>query len=171
MVKQFINGPETQRLKHRAFAIRDADVFYQLNSDPVVMRYTGESLISSVEEAQSAIENYPDFKTIGYGRWACLLKETESIVGFCGLKYLPDLDQVDVGYRLLPQYWGQGLATEACAASLEFGFKTLGLNQIIGIVLPENIASIRVLQKSGLQFDKEFDYEGTRVFQFAIRRG
>jgi ribosomal-protein-alanine N-acetyltransferase len=163
-------GPETDRLQHRAFVADDAEVVFALNGNPKVMRYTGEPMLQSLNEARQLIADYPDFDEVGYGRWACVLKQTQTIIGFCGLKYLPDLDAVDVGYRLLPQYWGRGLATEACIASLEFGFKTLCLDQIIGLVLPDHAASIRVLEKAGMQADGRFDYDGFDVLRYIVRR-
>lgn len=159
-------GPETARLEHRAFTIDDAEAFFAINSNPEVMRFTHEPLLLSVDAARQAIATYPDFDKIGYGRWACILKETQTIIGFCGLKYLTDLDAVDVGYRFLPQYWGQGFATEACIASLHFGFTTLKLDEIIGLVLPENVASIRVLEKAGMQSAGEFLYDGMSVLRY-----
>ncbi len=74
-----------------------------------------------------------------------LLRGTGENIGFAGLKYLEDLDEVDVAYRLLPKYWGKGLATEVALASVRHGFTNLGLKQIIGLAMPENIASVRVL--------------------------
>lgn len=160
-------GPETARLTHRTFTVEDAEVFLALNSNPDVMRLTGEPPLESVAAAREAIDSYPDFETVGFGRWACLLKETQTVIGFCGLKYLSDLDVVDVGYRFFPRYWGQGYATEACLASLQFGFETLDLGRIIGLVLPDNFASIRVLEKAGMKFDREFFYDGLSVLQYA----
>lgn len=164
-------GPETNRLQHRAFTVDDAEAYFALNSDPDVMRFTGEPLLTSLEAGKQAIASYPDFDEVGYGRWACVLKETQAIIGFCGLKYLSDLDEVDVGYRFLPQYWGRGLASEACKASLDFGFRTLGLDQIIGLVLPDNAASIRVLEKAGMQSDGEFVYDGMLALRYVKRNG
>ena len=168
-MEQFRIGPETARLQHRAFTMDDAEVFFALNSNRDVMRFTGESRLTSLAAAKHAIANYPDFETVGYGRWACVLKNDHRVIGFCGLKYLPDLDAVDVGYRLLPDYWGRGLATEACEASLNFGFAKLHLDQIIGLVHPENGASIRVLEKSGMQADGRFVYDGTPVLRYVKR--
>jgi len=166
----YLTGPETNRLEHRAFTVADAEAFFALNSNPDVMEFTGEPLLPSLDAARQDIANYPDFEDLGYGRWACVLKETQTIIGFCGLKYLPDLDEVDVGYRFLPRYWGQGLATEACVASLAFGFTTLCLDQIIGLVVPGNAASIRVLEKAGMQSDGEFVYDGTPALRYVKRR-
>ncbi len=170
VMKNYRIGPETNRLEHRALVVDDAKALFELNSHPDVMRFTGEPPLISVAAAEEAITGYTDFDTVGYGRWACVLKETGEVIGFCGLKYLPELDAVDVGYRFLPQYWGQGLATEACAASLEFGFSVLGLEEIIGLVLPGNPASIRVLEKVGMRADGQIDYDGILALRYAIRR-
>lgn len=163
-------GPETERLEHRPFTGDDAETVFALNGNPEVMRFTGETLCPSIDAARELIENYPDFDTVGYGRWACVLKETQRVIGFCGLKYLADLGTTDVGYRFLPEYWGQGLATEACIASLDFGFQTIGLDEIIGLVLPENAASIRVLEKAGMQRDGEVIEDGLRALRYIKRR-
>lgn len=165
---RFIVGPETARLTHRAFTEADAEDVFALNSDPNVIRYTGEPPIASVEEARRFLAAYPDFDVVGYGRWACILKSTQSVIGFCGLKYLPDLEVTDVGFRFMPQYWGQGIATEACIACLQFGFDEIGLKSIHAFVMPENLASIRVLEKSGMQFDGEFLYEEIPTYRYVI---
>lgn len=163
-------GPETTRLAHRALTVDDAEALFAINSHPEVMRFTGEPPCPSLDAARNAIRQYPDFETVGYGRWGCVLKDTDSVIGFCGLKYLPELDEVDVGYRFLPEYWGRGLATEACTASLEFGLRTIGLRRIIALVLPENAASIRVLEKSGMRRDGTKRYDGRTVLQYSIHR-
>jgi RimJ/RimL family protein N-acetyltransferase len=169
-MNSFTTGPETARLTHRAFQPSDAETFFRLNSHPEVMRYTGEPPLQSVEEAKHAIENYPDFKTVGYGRWACVHKDSQEVIGFCGLKYLPELDLVDVGFRFFPEYWGQGLGTEACTASIGFGFNNLNLSRIVGLVLPENKASIRVLEKCGLHPNGELSFEGDSALLYEINQ-
>ncbi|MFG0275674.1 MAG: GNAT family N-acetyltransferase [Phycisphaerales bacterium] len=163
-------GPETDRLRHRAFTPDDAPAFFALNSDPEVMRFTGETPVASLGDAAAAIASYPDFETVGFGRWACVRKDTGAVIGFCGLKRLPDLHEVDIGYRLLPAHWGQGFATEACAACMRFGFERIGLERIIALVLPANTRSIRVLEKVGLRPEGEVVYEGLRALQYAAAR-
>lgn len=165
----FTIGPETERLKHRAFTVDDASDFFALNGNPDVMQLTGEPILTSLKEARDAIANYPDFDEVGYGRWACIHKKTGMIIGFCGLKYLHELNAVDVGYRFLPEYWGRGFATEACSASLAFGFETLCLDEIVGFVLPKNVASIRVLEKVGMQPNGEMMYDGLLALRFIKR--
>lgn len=167
-MNRYLKGPTTERLELRALTAGDAAAFYRLNSDPEVMRFTGEPPLESLAEARVAIAEYPDFDSVGFGRWGCVLRGQKTIFGFCGLKYLPDLGAVDVGYRFLPEYWGRGFATEACAASIRFGFDTLELERIIAMVLPENTGSIRVLEKVGMRCEGRVDYEGLQPLRFGI---
>lgn len=166
----YLTGPETERLILRAFKPEDAASLFLLNSDPDVLRYTGEPPLESEQEALHRIETYPDFKKHGFGRWACVYRPEMRIIGFAGLKVLEELGEVDLGYRFLPDYWGLGLATEASASCLRFGFQTLELDRIIGLVLPDNTASIRVLKKVGMTLDGEIEYEGQRVLQYVAFR-
>jgi RimJ/RimL family protein N-acetyltransferase len=85
-----------------------------------------------------------------------------------GLKYLPEWEEVDLGYRLLPQYWGIVLTTEASLTSLRYGFETLQLSRILGLVHPANVRSIRVLEKCGLTFEKMVEVGSRPVAQYAI---
>lgn len=168
-MKSYTTGPETTRLEHRAFTLDDASEFFALNGNPDVMQLTGEPVLTSLDAAREAIANYPDFDAVGYGRWACILKQTQTIIGFCGLKYLAELDAVDIGYRFHPEYWGRGFATEACAACLAFGFETLRLDEIFAFVLPKNVASIRVLEKVGMQSEGALMYDGLLALRFVKR--
>lgn len=174
-------GPTTPRLFHRAITPEDAPAFFALNSHPDVMRYTGEPPLESVEQARAGLEAYPDFKLHGFGRWGCFLREDDpttgaqagDLIGFCGLKQLtaPDEpDAVDVGFRFLPEHWGRGYATEAARASIAFGFETLGLNKIIALVLPENTASVRVIEKLGMSPAGRHDCEGLDALLYEIHR-
>ena len=166
-------GPTTERLVLRKFEASDAQALYELCSDPEVMRYTGEPLMTSVDEARVGIETHPDWVDPGYGRWGVVLRELgedSPPSGFCGLKYLPEIDEVDIGYRLRTQYWGRGLATEAARASIEYGFSVLELPRIIGLVLPGNPASIRVLEKLGLERDGDVEYFGEHAQRWVIHR-
>jgi len=142
---------ETERLLIREFVEDDADAFFAFNGDPEVMRYTGEPPAESVERVREMIRDYPDYRRHGFGRWAVVFKPHDRVVGFNGLKYLPELDEVDLGYRFRSDYWGMGIATESSLAVVRYGFETLGLERILGLVLPGNAASIRVLEKVGMR--------------------
>ncbi|GGD54240.1 GNAT family N-acetyltransferase [Muriicola marianensis] len=150
---------ETQRLILRELCPEDADDMMRLHSHPVVQRYTGEGVITTPERIRNKIaEKQADYRKYGYGRWATVLKEGDQFVGWSGLAYLPEFDEVDVGYRFLPEFWGQGLATEATRAILTYAFNDLKLQRIVAIAMKENIASIRVMEKAGMQFEKNAPY-------------
>jgi RimJ/RimL family protein N-acetyltransferase len=162
---------ETQRLLLREFDAADAAAFYMLGSDPAITRYTGDPGLTSVEHALEILRSrtLADYRKHGFGRWACVLKTSDAVIGFAGLKYLDELEEVDIGYRLLPAYWGRGLATEAGQAVLNFGFDQLRLERIIGLVDPENVASVRVLDKLGMTWDGLVEYRGELCTRYVIR--
>jgi len=145
---------ETDRLLLREFVEDDAESVFKLNTDPEVMRFVPDKPLLNVEQARQTLIDHPiaDYRRYGFGRGACILKSTGEQIGFAGLKYLDELGEVDVAYRLLPAHWGQGLATEVALASVRYGFAALGLKRIIGLVMPKNIGSLRVLEKTGLRY-------------------
>lgn len=150
---------ETERLILRESVVDDAPDLFEMNSDPEVLKYTGDVAFKSVEETEKLIRNYKDYEKYGYGRWTTIVKATNEVIGFCGLKYLEDIRETDLGYRWKRQHWGKGYATEAGRACLRYGFEKHGLEQIVAQVLEENKASIRVLEKIGMTYWKQ---PGTR---------
>ena len=102
--------------------------------------------------------------------FTALEKASGAFVGFCGLKYLDNTSEIEVGYRLAKKFWGKGFATEAARASLHYGFETLGLDRIVAVVQPENAASCRVIEKIGLRYEKDARFYDTDVRYFAITR-
>lgn len=161
---------ETERLLLREFRIDDAEKLYLLNLDPDVIRYTGNAPFVSVEEAKMFIITYDHYRLFGLGRWALIRKEDNEFVGWCGLKYTPDLDEYDIGFRLFKSFWNKGYATEASIACIKYGFTKSGIKSIIGRAMRENIASIKVLEKSGLTYFKDFDFEGKDGVIYKITR-
>lgn len=141
----------TERLSLREFRPDDAENLYRLDRDPRVMRYIGDGSVgtrASVAAALSrATEYYARFP--GLGVWPA--ETGGKFIGWFCLKYVPATVEVEVGYRLLRQAWGHGFATEGARALVRHGFDTLGLYRIIGLTHPDNAASQRVLQKSGLR--------------------
>ncbi|HUY91385.1 MAG TPA: GNAT family N-acetyltransferase [Pirellulales bacterium] len=174
---------ETDRLWLRELSLDDAPAMFELDGNPEVVRYTGRAPLSSVEESRQRIAErmLADYARHGFGRWAMLLENDplagpagkepgDALIGVAGLKWLPELGEVDVGYGLLPRYWGRGLATEAARATIDYGFRTLGLSRIIGLVDAPHAASIRVLEKCGLAFEKVVEYRSQEVLQYALAR-
>jgi len=160
---------ETERLILREFTDADLDAYYLLGTDPDIIRYT-HLKFRDKEHALEILRTNPlhDYQTHGFGRNAVVLKTSGQVIGFSGLKYLPELQQVEIGYRLLPAYWGQGLATEAGRPLIRAGFERLKLPCIIGLVDPENGASVRVLQKLGMKYVDEVEYMGYRAARYAV---
>lgn len=155
---------ETGRLILRPFRIEDVREWFLLNQDPEITRYTGDGGVVSEQEMERRIREHVlgDYKKYGFGRWVVIHKEDNCIIGFTGLKFLPDMDVVDLGYRFARKYWRQGIATEASHAALEFGFKELELQTIVGYIMPANIGSQKVLEKLGFEFIREF-YEASEL--------
>ncbi|MEN8124183.1 MAG: GNAT family N-acetyltransferase [Bacteroidota bacterium] len=153
---------ETDRLILREFNINDYKDVYEFGSNLEVQRYTGDKIIDSLSSARELIKNVwlEDYKKYRYGRWAVIYKLENKIIGFAGLKYLPEINETDIGFRFLPEYWGKGLATEASREIIKYGFKKLGIDTIIGIAMPENIGSCKVLERIGLTLYKIDQYDG-----------
>lgn len=99
---------ETERLWLRQFVPEDAEAVFRIQSDPEVMRYTGEAPPANIEEIRLMLVERPiaDYGRYGFGRWACISKATGELIGGAGLKYLPELDDVDLGYRLRRDWLG-----------------------------------------------------------------
>jgi len=144
---------ETNRLLLRQFTEDDASLLYELNLDPEVIRYTHDP-IADVEHAKQVLNEVmlPQYSLYDHGRWAVHLRSNLEFMGWCGLKYLSETNEVDLGYRLMKKFWGKGYATEAALACIEYGFNTLNLPVIIGRALPGNLASIKVLEKCGMKY-------------------
>ena len=146
---------QTPRLILRELSVDDAENFYALNSNPNVVKYTGDPPFQSISEAEEFLKNYKPYAAYGYGRWAVIEKETGKFIGWCGLKF--DGKETDIGFRFFEEYWGKGFATESAKACLEFGFTKLNLEEIIGRAMHKNLGSIRVLEKIGMKFEGEME--------------
>ena len=90
-----------------------------------------------------------------YGPWAVIEKSSGELIGHCGLRFIPDISETEVLYAFGKDYWGKGYATEAAQASIDFGFEQVGLERIIALAVPENIASRRVVEHCGLEYKKD----------------
>lgn len=157
---------ETSRLVLRELNLGDTKDFYDLNSNPNVIRYTGDSAFENISEAKQFLENYQDYKLNGYGRWAVILKETSQFIGWCGLRF--DNDETDIGFRFFEQEWNKGYATESALACLNYGLKELQLKCVIGRAMKTNIWSIRVLEKIGLEYDRDIEFDGCEAVLYRI---
>jgi ribosomal-protein-alanine N-acetyltransferase len=162
---------DTERLFLREFTIEDAQLLIDLNSNSNVTRYTGDGPVESIKKAKEILENiiFPQYKN-KMGRWAVHLKSTNQFIGWCGLKFIEDLNEIDLGYRFFEEHWGKGYATESAKAILAYGFKTLQLQEIVARASTENTNSIKVLEKVGMQFIKEDDEDGDKTFKYLLTK-
>lgn len=145
---------ETPRLYLREFTITDAQLLLALNKDPEVLKYVHELPLQTIEDAEKVLINniLPQYSIYNLGRMAVHLKENDEFIGWCGLKYRPELDEVDLGYRFFPSAWGNGYATESAQHVLNYGLDDLQLQRIVGRAHVENIASLKVLRKIGMKY-------------------
>jgi ribosomal-protein-alanine N-acetyltransferase len=165
-------GLRTRRLVMRGFRPADLDALFRLDGDARVMRYIGAGKPLSrdaVVEALRRICRYPGVYA-GLGCWHARRRDTGAFIGWFILKYCGASCDVEVGYRLLPEAWDQGFATEGATALVRYGFDTLELDRIIGVTHRDNVASQRVLMKSGLADAGWGRYYGRSLRLFAARR-
>jgi RimJ/RimL family protein N-acetyltransferase len=161
---------QTPRLYLREFTIEDSTHFYELNLDYEVIKYTGDVAFKSIDQAKNFLENYNHYEKYKFGRWAVIDNSNEEFLGWCGLKYSPDKDEVDLGFRFFQKHWNKGFASEAAQACLNYGFNELYLPQIVGRAMKENSASIRVLEKVGMRYLKDFDFDGSAGVVYKIEK-
>ena len=160
---------ETPRLILRRFTEEDAALLLYLNRDPEVIKYVHEFPLETEEQALNIIRNIilPQYEN-DLGRWAIHIKENMEFIGWCGLKFLPKNDEIDLGYRLIQHYWGKGYATEAAQHTLQYGFNELKLELITGKAHKENTASLNILEKLGMQFIREEIEDGCPIKVYTL---
>ena len=158
----------SERLALRHLSLGDVASLHRMHSDPRVMRYIGDGSVATrastgawVARWMSYYANYP-----GLGVWAAEAGADAVLVGWFCLVYVPGTAEIEVGYRLAPEAWGRGYATEGARAVVQHGFRKLGLARIIGLTHPDNFASQRVLLKAGLADAGWGDYYGRRLRLF-----
>jgi RimJ/RimL family protein N-acetyltransferase len=162
---------ETLRLELREFVTADRSDIERLDTDPRVMKYIGTGRLSSQDEITAAIHRVQRIYRLypGLGNWRATRRDTGAYLGWFSLKYIPDTIEIEVGYRLLPEAWGHGFATEGASALVRYGFDDLGLERIIGVTHPDNAASQRVLCKAGMSPAGWGRYYGHRCRLFEAR--
>ena len=152
---------ETPRLLLRKFTLQDADALLLLLGDPVVMEFYPATLDrKGVEEWIG--RNLARYERDGHGLWAIVLKDNGELVGDCGcvLQEVEGRNEVEVGYQVRRDLWGNGYATEAAGACMIYAFDELGANRVISMIRPPNLRSRRVAEKNGLVCEKIIVWRG-----------
>lgn len=152
---------ETDRLFVRDWKESDIPAYVSMNADEKVMEFFLKKL--TTEESLQMLEIIrTEIATSGFGFFAIERKEDNCFIGFVGLHAITfDVDfapAIEVGWRLLPSYWGKGYAVEAAKACFALAKDKLGLDEIVAFTSLPNINSQRVMQKLGMQFVKEFEH-------------
>ncbi|NDJ75254.1 MAG: GNAT family N-acetyltransferase [Chloroflexi bacterium] len=162
----------TARLRLRAFTLDDVPAYHAaVFSDPDVMRYLPGGEPRPLEAAEKAVQHFTaSWQQHDLGLWAVIQRADDTLIGHCGLQYIPDTPYIEVGYVLAKPYWGQGLATEAARAALRFGFEQRGLDRIVAVFVPENTGSERVMIKLGMKNQGLLQAYGTDLPCYTITR-
>jgi RimJ/RimL family protein N-acetyltransferase len=169
-----MKGLETERLILRHLTVKDSEFMLELLNDPSWLQFIGDRGVRTVDEAhdyilQSIVAMYD---RLGFGLYLTKLKGESIPIGICGLVKRDSLEDVDVGFALLPKFRGKGYAYESASAVMEYGKRTLGLNRIAAIASPDNYASAKLLEKLGFSFERMVklsdDGESVNLFAAAI---
>jgi [ribosomal protein S5]-alanine N-acetyltransferase len=125
-------------------------------ANPQVMKFSPTGVLA-IAQTQAKIKSFiACYQEFGFGKWAVILKERNTLVGYCGIAvdYIDGKDEKELGYRFNSKFWGKGLATEAATVAIRYGFEQFRLPYILGVVERANTASVRVLEKAGMQYKK-----------------
>jgi RimJ/RimL family protein N-acetyltransferase len=157
---------ETLRLAMREFTPDDFDDLFGLDTDPRVMKYISRGKPATRAEVESSLRRILRYPTLypDLGIWHTSRRDTGAFIGWFSLKYAGKSPDIEIGYRLRHDAWGQGYATEGATALAHYGFDDLGLQRIIGVTHPGNKASQNVLMKAGLA-----DIGWGRYYDFRLR--
>lgn len=162
---------ETERLLLRAWRPDDFEDFARISADPEVMRYIANGQPATRSHAWRAMAVFVGHWSLrGYGLWAAEERATGRFVGRIGLWNPEGWPGLEVGWLLDRACWGCGLATEGARAALDYAFTTLGADHVISVIHPENARSIRVAEKIGERFERDYDFDGNPTVIYGITR-
>jgi RimJ/RimL family protein N-acetyltransferase len=169
---------ETQRLLLLPWRFEDWLQLKPIAQDPEVMRYISEGQPWADERIRELVRRQiSGFEERGFCFWRLLRKEGETaagdpeMIGFCGLQPLGETGEMEIGWWLAKAWWGKGLATEAAGEAMRDGFERSKLERIVAVAQPENRASIHVMEKLGMTFERETNHRGFHVVVYSIERG
>ena len=141
---------ETDRLILRGWTDDDLDPYARIVADPEVMKFIGDGRVQGRDQAEKFIQAMRAYEQgRGWHLWAVERKADGQLLGYCGYGLLDD--QLDFGWRLGREFWGQGYGTEAARAALDYGVAAYGFTEIRSVAYAENRASIRIMEKLGLR--------------------
>ncbi len=159
---------ETERLVLREFTLTDAPFILTLVNSPKWLQYIGDRGIKSIPDAENYLQNGPikSYANNGFGLYLAKLKDTDAPIGMCGLIKREYLENVDIGYALLPEYEGKGYAYESALATVQYASKKLTASKLAAITDPENERSVKLLEKMGFVFKETITFDNNELLLF-----
>jgi ribosomal-protein-alanine N-acetyltransferase len=162
---------ETERLRMRKLTRDDLGWLIALRTDPDVSKYLGGTRLQNPEKIAERLETYLKcYEKLGFGTCGMIWKQTGEMIGFSGLQPLEDTGEIELGYSLAKEFWRMGIGYECASAWLRYGFETAGLERIVAIAVPENTGSWRIMEKCGMQYEKNELHYGMDVVYYAISK-
>jgi len=164
--------PQTERLILRSFREEDVDLISQLFANPDFMRFS-LGVFTERKQTIAFIEKVMGWDRVGIpSQFSVAPRREDAIIGYCGFFYHPEhgIEDIEIGYRLHPDYWNRGLITEAARAVRDHGFRDWKLSRVISLIHPENIHSRRVAEKNGMNIQKEITFRGFPTLVYAVTR-
>lgn len=161
----------TERLILDVWRSSDWTAFRPIAEDAEVMRYITGGEPWSEQQIRGFVDRQVKlYAERGFCRWRVLEPASRELMGFCGVGYWRDGLDAEIGWWLALRYWGRGLATEAARCALRDAFERVGLDHVVSVGMVGNTASLRVMEKLGLRWEREFEDEGVRLVQYGMPR-
>jgi len=147
---------ETERLRLRRLSVDDAEFILRLLNEPSFIQNIGDRGVRTIDDARAYILKGPiaSYEKFGFGLWLVETRSPCVPIGICGLLKRDVLEDVDIGYALLPEFWSQGYAFESASAVMAYASEKLGAKRVLAVVNPDNQSSIRLLNKMGFQYER-----------------
>ena len=147
---------ETERLQLRRLSVDDAEFILRLLNEPSFIQNIGDRGVRTIDDARAYILKGPiaSYEEFGFGLWMVETRLENTPIGICGLLKRDVLDDVDIGYALLPEFWSQGYALESASAVTSYASESLGLKRVVAVVNADNQSSIRLLERMGFKYER-----------------
>ena len=163
---------ETSPLILRPFQDEDIGRLAELMANRDFMRFSLGPYTR--EQTQTVLQKFLSWNQARLpSQFAVIFRSNNELIGYCGFlhQHLDGADEIEIGYRLDPDYWNRGLASEAAQAVCDHAFRDLTLSKVISLIHPDNIASRRVAEKNGMKIERKTVFRGFPTQVFAITRG
>ena len=147
---------ETERLQLRRLSLDDTEFVLRLLNEPSFIQNIGDRGVRTIDDARGYIVKGPitSYEKFGFGLWMVETRSPIVPIGICGLLKRDVLDDVDIGYALLPEFWSQGYALESASAVISYAGEKLGLKRVVAVTNSDNHSSIRLLEKMGFKYER-----------------